>query len=611
MKTIFLFLLGVLFSGAMNAQKDSINKLNPVILHTSILETFSDTQHVRVLGDSLIENAEPLLTDILKYQTPIYFKENGLGMVSSVSFRGTTASQTAVVWNGINVNSKFNGQTDFNSINIGGFDEISIRSGGGSVLFGSGAIGGSVHLNNTFQFEKGWQNKLKFGYGSFNSLDVRYGLSYSNEKTSVHVNAARASSDNDYPYVKSKRENLNGQYYNNNLKADFAYKFNQNNLLEIHTSVFDGERHFSLIRPSETPTKYRDFHTWNLIAWESDFDNFSSELKFAYLNEEFNYYPNTEEESHTYGKAETFLGKYGLGVNLENGMELHGLLDYSYAKGVGSSVAGNSQKIGSAAILMKQKLSERFLYEIGAKKEFTQDYKSPFLYSAGASFEVFNFYTLKLNISKNYRIPTLNDMFWEKSGNTNLKPETSHQVELGNYFRRKNVRFSITAFFIEIRDMIQWVPSTAIWEPSNVDQVQTYGVESNFDYHKKFGNHRLSFHATYSYTVSEDKETGKQLIYVPFHKATTSLGYDFKRWNLNYNFLFTGEVFTRSDNDPRDIIEKYSLSNIQITYSYPLKKGKSLNIGSKVRNLFNKNYESVENRFMPGINYKLFVIFKF
>ena len=47
------------------------------------------------------------LSDVLRFQTPVYIKENGRGMVSSPSFRGTTAQQTAFVWNGINVNSMF------------------------------------------------------------------------------------------------------------------------------------------------------------------------------------------------------------------------------------------------------------------------------------------------------------------------------------------------------------------------------------------------------------------------------------------------------------------------------------------------------------------------
>lgn len=607
---VFLFLCFA-FSSAMLAQNDSVHVLDAVILHASKLNAFSNTRHVRVFNDSLLKNAKPLLTDVLNHQTSIYFKENGAGMVSSASFRGTTASQTAVVWNGININSKFNGQTDFNTISVVGFDEISVRSGGGSVLFGTGAIGGSVHLTNKLPFNKGFENEIHVGYGSFDTRDIHYKMSNSNEKTSVKISVARTKSDNDFPYPGTDRKNLNGQYENTNLKTGLAYRIDQNNLLKIHTSIFRGERHFSLIRPSETPTKYQDFHTWNLLAWESNFSSFSSELKVAYLNEEFKFYPNISNKNHTGGKAETFIGNYNLGIGLKNGIKLHALLDYSYTKGSGSNMDDNSQKIASAALLLKQRLSNRFLYEIGVKKEFTENYKSPFLFSAGATFKATEFYSVKFNISKNYRIPTFNDLYWEKSGNMNLKPETSHQAEIGNYFRYKNAKFSATAFFISIRDMIQWTPSTTIWEPTNVDKVQSYGFESNFEYKKHFGKHQFLFHANYAHTISKDKNTHKQLRYVPIHKATASLRYSFKEWGFFYNVLYVGKVFTSSDNNPEEIISGYGISNIGISHSFLLKKKKEIEIGSHIRNLFNETYQNVENRIMPGINFSLYLNFKF
>ena len=122
------------------------------------LKTFSNTQTVSVLKDSVISRSTSSLTNLLNYNSGVYFKENGLGMVSSPSFRGTTAQQTAVTWNGVNINSQFNGQTDFNTINIRNFDDVTVRSGGGSALYGSGAIGGSIHLNNQLKFNTGFKN---------------------------------------------------------------------------------------------------------------------------------------------------------------------------------------------------------------------------------------------------------------------------------------------------------------------------------------------------------------------------------------------------------------------------------------------------------------------
>ena len=120
-----LYLLFALFlCGCFNAaaQNDSINWLDEVRLSDVKLQQFSMGQHITKLSDSLLKKNQPQLTDILNFNSSIYFKENGRGMVSSPSFRGTTASQTAVIWNGININSQFNGQLDFNTVNTGAYD---------------------------------------------------------------------------------------------------------------------------------------------------------------------------------------------------------------------------------------------------------------------------------------------------------------------------------------------------------------------------------------------------------------------------------------------------------------------------------------------------------
>ena len=83
-------------------------------------------------------------------------------MVSSPSFRGTTAQQTAVVWNGININSQLLGQTDFNTVSTRGYNSIAVKAGGGSVVYGSGAIGGTIHLNNDLKFKKTFKNRHIF-----------------------------------------------------------------------------------------------------------------------------------------------------------------------------------------------------------------------------------------------------------------------------------------------------------------------------------------------------------------------------------------------------------------------------------------------------------------
>ena len=167
LKGYHIFIAIFLCTASAFAQLDSIQQLPEVMLTDSKLVHFSKGFKLEKLEDSIVERNAGSLTEMLRYNSTIYFKENGFGMVSSPSFRGTNAAQTAVVWNGININSVFTGQTDFNVISPLNYDEISIRSGGGGVQYGSGAVGGSIHLNNSFSFEKMDITKVGLRYGSF------------------------------------------------------------------------------------------------------------------------------------------------------------------------------------------------------------------------------------------------------------------------------------------------------------------------------------------------------------------------------------------------------------------------------------------------------------
>ena len=117
-------------------------------------------QDISPISEKELQKNSTNLSDVLRFQSPIFIKENGRGAVSSPSFRGTTAQQTAFVWNGININSQFLGQGDINNIGFLTSDRLEIKSGGGSVIYGSGAIGGSIHLNNVLECNQNFQGSF-------------------------------------------------------------------------------------------------------------------------------------------------------------------------------------------------------------------------------------------------------------------------------------------------------------------------------------------------------------------------------------------------------------------------------------------------------------------
>lgn len=608
-KLLLLLLILSICSVKITAQSKKITVLDTVLLQNDKLDALSLGQHVTKLSDSILYRNEPLLTEVLRFNTPIYFKENGLGMVSSPSFRGTSASQTAIVWNGININSQFNGQLDFNTINSAAYNEIAIRPGGGSVVYGTGAIGGSVHLNNSLSFKNRQQHRVLFRYGSYNTLDARYNVQLAKNDWSANVSFSRNSSDNDYEYPEDYGKNLNGEYANTGLNVALGYRFSTKNTLKLISEIFDGKRHFSLIRPTENRTKYRDITNRNLLEWDYEFSNFKQVTRLAFIQEEYQYFENVNSANHTFGEAKNLVAKYDLSYTPTSKLLLNAIVQNTYTDGEGSEIRQQDRNIFSGAFLVKHRLSRNVEYEVGLRKEITNAYKSPLLFSFGSDLRFSESYVLKLNASKNFRIPTYNDLYWGTAGNPDLSPETSLQFEIGHQINSDDFEFGLTTYYNTVKDMIIWLPgSSGNWEPNNEEKVNMYGVESYLNFRREFSKNRvLTSNFTYAYTIAENDETDKQLIYVPFHKATANLSYRYSRFTPSLQVLYNGKVFTRSDESEK--LSGYLIANIGA--SYALDKNSTWKLGGQLKNVFNVDYQSVENRWMPGINFNIFLNINF
>ena len=600
------FLIGVCcFSAA--GQSDSINWLEEVQLSDVKLKNNSEGQFVKQLSDSVIQQSEPLLTSLLKFNSPFFFRENGYGMVSSASVRGTGAAQTAVIWNGININSQFTGQTDFNTINTGGFDNISLKPGGGSVIYGSGAIGGTIHLNNEFQFDGNSENDLRLGYGSFDTYQASYKGGFSNEKTSLKMGISGISSDNDYKYLGTEAYNENGDFYNVSLNASVAHWLDDANILKFYSNYYRGDRGFSGTLNLPSNSEYQDRNSRNLLEWKSFLGKFTSSLKVAWIEENFKYFENRDSENFSFGEAETAIIKYDLAYEFSEDKSINLIADYNNVTGNGTGIANAKRKIGGVSLLWSDKL-ENLNYQLSLRQEITNNYDSPLLFSAGASYKFSDFYTLRFNSSRNFRIPTFNDLFWLEGGNKELDPETSIQAEIGNGFTFKNLKIDLAAYFINTDDLLRWTPDdSGIWRPENTSNVHNYGLELFASWKGRLVGNLLNLSGNYAFSKAIDQETENQLIYTPTHKASFSAGYEIENFQVLFQSLYNGSIYTSSDNNYE--LDSYAIANLSLGYkfsSFP-----QLRLRISVDNIFNEKYQSLPSRIMPGRSFNSTLTFNF
>lgn len=149
------------------------------------------------------------LTDLLTFNTPLAFKNYGPGQLATVSFRGTSANHTAVLWNGININQPNLGQSDFSTLPVAGFDRLSVQYGSSACVVGSDAVGGSILLGSTPSWKPGIQVTIGQQIASFQNNQTQIGLRYAtgiseNWKLSGKTFAYRNQFNNVYPYTERR-----------------------------------------------------------------------------------------------------------------------------------------------------------------------------------------------------------------------------------------------------------------------------------------------------------------------------------------------------------------------------------------------------------------------
>jgi|688.fasta_scaffold00533_31 vitamin B12 transporter len=609
MTRVYVCLLAIVgLSVAINAQSDTLS-LPEITLTGKLLKDFSTQQNIKVFNEAQ-RKATPIgLVNLLQTQANMSMRENGKGGVASPSFRGTTAAQTAVVWNGININSPLVGQIDFNLLNTSDFQEIVVKSGGGSSLFGSSAIGGSLHLNTVLSQNKQSQHQLSVLGGSFDTYHANHQWVLGKNKWAFQSALSYNHSQNDYPYIGFTNKNENGQFQN--LSANFSASFDWNSRLKLiyHGYLFDGFRHFSGTLSSVGKSKYKNTDSRQLLDVIYNINkNKKWQSKLALLTEQFDFYEDFNFERTSDGRAKTFLNRHEYFHQINKKMGWHAQAEYQYQWASGSQIEFANRHTAAFAAAFKHQIIDAITYDISLRFEKTDLYQAPLLYSLQAKWQPKEFYTLRVMHSKNFRAPTFNDLFWPGSGNINLKPEQSLQFDVAQDFNFNSIQLTFNYFHNQMTDMIRWLPNNqGFWRPFNTQAVEINGLEGQMKWKKNIENLFVTAELQYAYTSSVDQETAKQLIYIPRHRLTSQAQINYKNWRFMLQNMFNGAVFTNASHT--DFLKEYAFTNFFLTYDF--QRILPLSLQFQVMNVENQFYQNVASRPLPGRHYQLILNFKF
>ena len=121
---------------------------------------------------------------------------------------------------------------------------------------------------------------------------------------------------------------------------------------------------------------------------------------------------------------------------------------------------------------------------------------------------------------------------------------------------------------------------------------------------------QLNTRINYTYQKAQDFTDPKdtyykgQIPYIPIHSGTAIAGIEYKDWNINYSFIYTGERYDSRANIPANYIQPWYTSDLSISKKMSL-KGIQSKIMIEVNNLFNQQYEVVRSYPMPGTNFRI------
>src|SRR3712207_2725245 len=108
----------------MYGQIDTVEIVAQRIRHMD--ETNAGAKIMSINSKTLQANKTRSLAEILTDHTPVYIKSTGTGALGTASFRGGSASQTRVNWNGINITPPMSGTFDFSQIPVFFIDNIDL-----------------------------------------------------------------------------------------------------------------------------------------------------------------------------------------------------------------------------------------------------------------------------------------------------------------------------------------------------------------------------------------------------------------------------------------------------------------------------------------------------
>jgi len=555
----------------------------------------------------------------------------GIGGVKTVSIRGLGAQHTSISYDGMIISDVKSGETDISRFSLENVDMVAISIGLSDNIFQSARLLSGAGTLEIKTRKPSFDNKstnvaASMLFGSFKSynptllIEQKLGKHWSLNATGDYLN-----SDGTYKFTikngnkteELERENSDVERVRSELNV-FG-DFGKGGSLNIKGNFLYSERGLPgaviLYNPTANERIWdRSFFTSASYEsmkgkkWE-----FKGNLKYSYA---WNRYVDISEQyaegmiDDRYTQIE-YYGNVAAQFRVSQNLKFTASEDLFYTTldaytaesssprrtSFLSSVAGQyrRERFTATASLLGTFISEDFPSESPSSDRI---HLSP---AASISYKLLadrNF-RIRASYKDGFRVPTFNDLYYKRTGNTELKPERAHQYNIGLTWAELFTA-SIDGYYNHVKDKIATIPTMFFWKTFNIGEVDIWGFDISASGDIWLGNtQRLELTGSYSF-----QKASEVIPYAPQNSGSATISWLNPWVNISYILTASGERYAFPDAVKRNLVEGYFDHSVSLNHEFKLKHC-GIMLRGEVLNITDKNYAVIKYYPMPGRNYRL------
>lgn len=590
-----------LYYTATTQAEDSYHLPNMVVTATKTPQVITDSlAPVNVFTRQDIEHLQAQdLFDVLRHVPSVNITTTGgKGTVSKLFFRGSSDKQVLVLVDGIKINTATSGKASLSSIDINQVERIEVVRGPRSVLYGSEALAGVIHIFTQQYSEKPIEPSFKVGFGSHKSEQYMTGIkgkqgdAYYGLKMSYYTTEGFNRWNGDL-------SNENDGYRNKSFTGNIQYQLNNDSqiALQLMRQKADAEydNAYLVDSPVYTETTLETVNT-----------NYSHQLTQQWDIKISAGLTTDKSDDRTDHIGRNFLlESKRRALNWQNNIQLSPAqlitfgFDYSDDHLSSTTSYDEDERENRAWFIQDQLQLGKHEILLGFRQDDNEQFGKHSTRNLAWGMPINDTFKVTASYGEAFVAPSFNDLYYPNFSNPDLNPEQSKHYELGLQADFGHTQWQMNVFKTDIDDMIIFQNS----KPENSEKAQIKGVELAIN--TLWQGWQIDSNFTILDPVDKNTDTDGQSKEqtLPNRSRRQFSIVTHKNFGL-YSLGFEWQGQSKRKNIGSDNVTLPGYATVNLVQAYALTD--EVSIEWKINNLFDKDYVEDLNNNIPyetdGIN---------